>query len=345
MADICSLAAITEDDELLLLSTIRKAEDVSMPKFSLEDLTDEQCLNLFRFSKDDLYIVCQALNIPMKITCSNGTVCTGLEGFCILLRRLSYPCRLEDLRPLFGRSAAELSYIFNEVLDYVHNVHGHLLENLNRPWLSIQNLEQFAASIQRRDGPLHNCWGFIDGTVRPICRPQKQQKLVFNGHKRVHSLKFQSIVTPNGIVAHLFGPMEGRRHDAALFRESSVEMQMRRHMTTRQGNTFVVYGDPAYPLTPHIITPYRNGVLSANQMLFNKKMSAVRICVEWNFGKVLSLFAFLDYKKNQKLYLQPVGKYYKVATLLTNCHTCLYGSETSSFFGLDPPSLVSYLNE
>ena len=33
----------------------------------------------------------------------------------ILLRRLSYPNRLYDLIPLFGRSEPELSMIFNEV--------------------------------------------------------------------------------------------------------------------------------------------------------------------------------------------------------------------------------------
>jgi len=109
-------------------------------------------------------------------------------------------------------------------------------------------------------------------------------------------------------------------------------------------NIFSVYGDPAYPLGDgYIIPPYRGGAISRNQMIFNKRMSAVRICVEWAFGKVLSLFAYLDFKKNQKVYLQPVGKYYAVAVLLTNCHTCMYGSETSSFFNLQPPALLEYL--
>jgi hypothetical protein len=35
-------------------------------------------------------------------------------------------------------------------------------------------------------------------------------------------------------------------------------------------------------------------------MIVNKRMSAVRICVEWAFGKVLSLFAYLDFKKKSK---------------------------------------------
>ena len=43
-------------------------------------------------------------------------------------------------------------------------------------------------------------------------------------------------------------------------------------------------------------------------------------------------FFYLDFKRNNKLLLQPVGKYDLVAALLTNCHTCLYGSQTSIFF-------------
>ena len=51
--------------------------------------------------------------------------------------------------------------------------------------------------------------------------------------------------------------------------------------------------------------------------------------VEWGFGKIVQLFAFVNFHKNQKLYLQPVGKYYRVATLLTNCHTCMLVRKSS----------------
>lgn len=59
----------------------------------------------------------------------------------------------------------------------------------------------------------------------------------------------------------------------------------------------------------------------------NRIMSLSRITVEWAFGKIIRYFAFLDVKKNLKLQLQPVGKMYVVAAILTNCHTCLYGSQ------------------
>lgn len=57
----------------------------------------------------------QALAIPEKYVCSQGTVATGMEALMILLRRLAYPNRLSDLVQLFGRRKSELSLVFNMV--------------------------------------------------------------------------------------------------------------------------------------------------------------------------------------------------------------------------------------
>lgn len=110
------------------------------------------------------------------------------------------------------------------------------------------------------------------------------------------------------------------------------------------GDPYVVYGDPAYGLMRHILSPFRGAQLNADEQQFNSLMSKVRVSVEWAFGKITKLFAFLDFKQNLKLFLQPIAKYYLVASILVNCHTCLYGSQTSTFFGLDPPSLETYLS-
>ena len=54
---------------------------------------------------------------------------------------------------------------------------------------------------------LENWFGFVDGTVRPIARPDENQRVVYNGHKRVHALKFQSVALPNSIIANMYGPV------------------------------------------------------------------------------------------------------------------------------------------
>ena len=50
----------------------------------------------------------------------------------------------------------------------------------------------------------------------------------------------------------------------------------------------------------------------------------------------------MNFKKNLKIGLSAVGKMYFVCALLRNALTCLYGSTTSSYFGVDPPTLQEY---
>ena len=106
MADNLLLAAIENDDDLLLLSFSRKEESaISYQKLDIEKLTNDQCRTMFRFDRDDIKILCHALKIPEKIICEkiiceNRTTATNIEGLCIVLRRLAYPSRLDDLEPV-----------------------------------------------------------------------------------------------------------------------------------------------------------------------------------------------------------------------------------------------------
>ena len=140
----------------------------------------------------------------------------------------------------------------------------------------------------------------------------------------------------------MFGPVEGHRHDAFMLGVSVLPEKLRR-LQLPNGDPYVLYGDPAYGVTDNILAPFRGAFLTVEEQEFNKRMSKVRVSVEWVFGIITQYFAFLDLKKNQKVLLQPIAKYYLVGTLLVNCHTCLYGSQTSSYFELQPPSLETYL--
>lgn len=221
---------------------------------------------------------------------------------------------------------------------------GHLLVDLNNlNWLDRQRMRLYARSINNKGAPLENCWGFIDGTARPICRPAINQEEYFSGHKRHHCVKYQSVICPDGIIVSLLGPYVGRRHDAGILRESNLYAQLQHCAVFNEEEKYALYGDPAYPIRELLLYPYPGRRLILVQQNFNTNMSAVRQAVEWGFGKILAEFAFLDFRKNQKILLQEVGAMYKTATLLVNCHTCLYGSQTSTYFELQPPNLEEYL--
>jgi hypothetical protein len=236
--------------------------------------------------------------------------------------------------------------IYNTVLDWIYDVHGFHLTSWNQSFLSPLALEQYANAIRERGSPLVNCLGFVDGTVRQICRPGKMQRVVYNGHKRVHALKFQSVALPNGLIANLYGPVEGRRHDAGMLKDSGLLGSLELHAHNPDGQLLCLYGDPAYPLRPQLMAPYRVGdvqVLTEDMKEFNRAMSSLRVSVEWLFGDVANSFKFIDFKKNLKLWLSAVGKFYVVAALMRNILTCLYGNTTSKYFHIDPPTIDSYL--
>lgn len=69
----------------------------------------------FRFEKDDIPRLFEALEIPEFYTGYQGSALTGMEGLMIMLRRLAYPNRWCDLVNIFGRAEPELSIIFNTV--------------------------------------------------------------------------------------------------------------------------------------------------------------------------------------------------------------------------------------
>ena len=104
-----------------------------------------------------------------------------------------------------------------------------------------------------------------------------------------------------------------------------------------------IYGDQAYPLSQHLLCPFKGPVLTLRQKKFNKKMGKLRVSVEWAFRDILVNFAFLDFKKNQKVLWQPLGQQCSVTALLTNCHTCLYGNVCCRNFSCPPPGLEEYL--
>ena len=65
----------------------------SYAPFDLEELDESESFAEFRFRKRDIRILKEVLQIPDMITVSQRSVCDGLGGLCMLLKRLSFPCR------------------------------------------------------------------------------------------------------------------------------------------------------------------------------------------------------------------------------------------------------------
>ena len=119
--------------------------------------------------------------------------------------------------------------------------------------------------------------------------------MLYNGHKKIHALKFQSVVIPNGIIANMYGPIEGKRHDCALLRLSNLLTKLEQYAISTSGISLCFYGDPAYPIRMHLQCPFRSIALTPQRIAFNKSMSQVRTAVESVFGDITKWWAFTDF--------------------------------------------------
>ena len=148
-----------DDEELLLLyeEFLPKNPDFSYENYDrldLNDMNDSECLAEFRVKKRDLPILAEALQIPDSFTCSQRSVVSGMEGLCILLRRLAYPCRYSDIIPRFGLPVPVLSMVCNDVLDFVYETHGHRITQWNPTVLSPADLQIYSDAVAAKGAAL-----------------------------------------------------------------------------------------------------------------------------------------------------------------------------------------------
>ena len=178
---------IISDEEFLVLWESCRSKNPDFPhssyaRFDLENIDETECLAEFRVQKQDIPVLAffnyqwtSVVHKEQSVIELKVYACYW-EGFLIL-------AVIQIWSPVL-----ELCMITNEVMDNIFNNHGHRISEWNDDVLNPHLLQEYADVIHAKGAPLENCFGFIDGTVRPIARPDQQQRIVYNGHKLVHSL-------------------------------------------------------------------------------------------------------------------------------------------------------------
>ena len=182
--------------------------------------------------------------------------------------------------PRFGRPIPELCIINNYTLNFIYDRWNYLLNAMNQAWLSPNCFQLFENAIYVKGAPLDHCWGFTDGTVKLCCRSDFNQRIVYNGHKRVYGIKFQSVVNPGGLIANLFSPVEGRKYHSGMLGYSDLCTQLEQHARSQNHNILCLYGDPVYPLRSQLLGPFKSAGFTQIQQEWNQAMDKVRISVE-----------------------------------------------------------------
>lgn len=208
--------------------------------------------------------------------------------------------------------------------------------------LNYATARRYADAVERK-GEVNGIWGFINWTLRAICIPDKHQELYYSGYKKCHGVKYQAVLTPDGLVSHLTGPYTGKESDWIAYKNSGIVTWLRElHEPQPDANQLYIYGDPAYSLSYGVLSSYTalpHRPLNPLLAEVNAHMSSLRISVEHGFGKLMMLWGFNSYKMGLKIGLSPVAAYFMVSILLCNIHSCFNSNQTSEKFRCQPPTV------
>lgn len=310
------------------------------PRVDVRAMADNDALLLTRFTIPDLTRISAAMKLPQQMYTDNRISFTDLEGLVIMLRRLSFPNALHHLVPVFGRDLSSISRIFNSMLEHVYTKYQNTIRLSHL--VNQRRVREYAASITRYNEAIIDVWAFIDGTHKNIARPRnkKVQSETYNGHDRTNQLRYQTILTPDGLAVSVHGPWVGIRNDIRMWRESEVEEELWPIVNQMPDTIYMVYGDAAYQGERLVMHPFIDPRQS-NQISFNYRLSQLRVRIENYFAKSFNLFSFTAFKQYQRHGQMPVGLFFFVSVLFTNIHTCLYGGNVP--WDIPAPRLEEYL--
>ena len=77
-------------------------------------------------------------------------------------------------------------------------------------------------------------------------------------------MKYQAIVTPDGLALHLDGPYEGRMNDISILHDSGLECRLDELLDGAEGSRvqdrFYLFGDKAYGSFSTVMSPFGSSV-------------------------------------------------------------------------------------
>ena len=334
-----------DEDEEIVDGVARPLGPPSTGRFATKAMIlAADCKAEFRFSGPHLKRLLGILQVPNWIQTKHRDKVSSLKVLCLCLYCLSYPAHLDRMAEEFAMSKSAISRVITAFIRRVTTSWDRLLY-WDEHRLTPSKLEELADIVADNNGYLcSRVFGFIDGTTRQICRPTRFQWSMYNGHKKHHCVKYQGVVTPDGIIIHIGDCFEGNTHDHEIYRRSGLEEVLRVHAKNTDNENLALFGDAAYQVSGHMLKAISGVDLSAADIRFNKALNAQRTSAEHAFGKVTNIFSALSFSRVQKILATCVADQYRFAVLLTNAHTCLYGSQMTTSFDTNAPTLEQYFS-
>ena len=210
---------------------------------------DDYCQEKFRFRRQHhmhaLYI---RLNFPPFLVLSNGAAVHSETCFIYTLRRLVSEGTTAGLcADGFGGEKTKWGRVLTATTSFLVREHRHRLDHIN-PEI-VRRLPMYAHAIERHCNdlgagmPVGTCRIslFVDCEQTPTCRlgggpaargpgaprwSKAQQRAFYNGWKRNHGLKAETVIAPDGLTVFMFGLLSLRRSDLLFLNVSKINQHL-----------------------------------------------------------------------------------------------------------------------
>lgn len=195
------------------------------------------------------------------------------EGVCLCLVYLRQKPIFDILGLLFDVSKTKANDAFNYWVDILRDI---------LPASQMEEVEADSQKYEELRTILTEHQLIVDSAEQPIVRPvdYESQKKYYSGKKKMHTLKNQFIVLPQGEdIVDVTVVELGKKSDISLFRVSVNKFDLQQKFI----------GDKAYKGEAAITTPHKkpkNGEITDSQKKENKELSSSRIGVEHVIGRV-----------------------------------------------------------
>jgi hypothetical protein len=251
---------------------------------------------------------------------------------------------------------------FYYFLDFMISNWGYLLLNNRDYWLD--HLPRSANSIRMKLATLPNetyreffddaeepggfcVFGFIDNTMFAFCRPgggpirdgeqsPRVPKIVqqawYTGWKKLHGMKWQTVILANGMDFEVWGPASVRHPDAYTLNHSNIEEKLE-ILQRNKLLKYKMYGDSAYFDDDFMVTGGGCG------------LSSVRETIEWSYKDIKVQWKYLNFKYCLTLKNQPLAKIVFACMLLRNVLCTLYADQTADYFVMLPPEFEEWISQ
>lgn len=135
--------------------------------------------------------------------------------------------------------------------------------------------------------------GCIDGTyISMRCPANKIRSTYINRHDEV-SMTMQGICDCKGRFQDVFTGPPSKVHDSRVLSLSSVPQDL---PTLGKVNKYHTLGDGAYPITEHLLTPFKNyGNMTQDKCRYNYRLSSTRVVINNAFALLKQRFHQLRY--------------------------------------------------